>query len=273
MRKKSVISLISYDAEYLPDSIRSYYDFVDEIVLGLDEDRVTWSGNKFSFNEGELYKNLKQIDVDNKISIIEHNFHQSKVALENDNFERNYLKSQCSHDWIFSIDADETLINTKDFFLKFLPLVERYHNKVDLLFTWFLPYKELDDSFLVIANNDNSWFRGDTQGFATHKDNTFTYCRWTNNKKHLMSPLAILHWSFCRPEQKLGQKLNNFGHSDKTAGDPFFHNWKIVNKDNYQQLRNFKTSGYGANQWEKLIRIPKNEFYGIATNEAKRVYT
>ena len=59
MLKKSVISLISYDAEYLPDSIKSYYDYVDEIVLGLDEDRITWSGNKFSFDEGNLYKSLR----------------------------------------------------------------------------------------------------------------------------------------------------------------------------------------------------------------------
>ena len=40
MLKKSVISLISYDAEYLPDSIKSYYDYVDEIVLGLDEQNI-----------------------------------------------------------------------------------------------------------------------------------------------------------------------------------------------------------------------------------------
>ena len=36
MLKKSAISLISYDASYLPKSIASYYDYVDEIVLGLD---------------------------------------------------------------------------------------------------------------------------------------------------------------------------------------------------------------------------------------------
>jgi hypothetical protein len=273
MRKKSVISLISYDAEYLPDSILSYYDYVDEIVLGLDEDRITWSGNKFSFDEAKLYSALKAIDVDNKISIIEHNFHHSKVALENDNFERNYLKSQCTNDWIFSVDADETLLNSKDFFLKFLPLVERYNNSVDLLFTWFLPYKEFDDSYLVIANEDNTWFRGDTQGFVTHKNNEYTYCRWTNNRKHLRTPLAVLHWSFCRKETKLDQKLNNFGHSDKTAKDPFLYNWKLVNLDNYTQLRNFKTSGYGANQWEKLVRVPKKEFLNIANQEARRVYT
>jgi hypothetical protein len=51
MLKKSAISLISYDASYLPKSIASYYDYVDEIVLGLDKDRITWSGNAFTFDD------------------------------------------------------------------------------------------------------------------------------------------------------------------------------------------------------------------------------
>lgn len=93
IRKKSVISLISYDAEYLPDSIKSYYDYVDEIVLGLDKDRISWSGNKFSFNEDELWKQLQAIDKDDKINIIEDNFHRSRVPIENDTHERNFLKS------------------------------------------------------------------------------------------------------------------------------------------------------------------------------------
>ena len=67
MIKKSVISLISYDAEYLPKSIRSYYNYVDEIVLGLDENRTSWSGNKFTFDEEKLFKELGEIDGDNKI--------------------------------------------------------------------------------------------------------------------------------------------------------------------------------------------------------------
>lgn len=272
MLKKSVISLISYDAEYLPESIRSYYDYVDEIVLGLDEDRITWSGNKFSFNESKLYQELKQIDYDEKISILEHNFHSSKIALENDNFERNYLKSHCSHDWIFSVDADETLLNPKEFFLRYVPLAEKYHKKTDYSFTWFLPFKEFEDCYLVIADESGNWFKGDTQGFVTHKDNQFTYCRWTNNKKIILSPLVILHWSFCRSEQSLNQKINNFGHSDKTPNDPFFHNWKNVNLDNYTQLRNFKTSGFGANQWSKLVKVPKVIFKQVAEQEAKKVF-
>lgn len=271
MLKKSVISLISYDAQYLPNSIKTYYDYVDEIVLGLDEKRITWSGNSFSFDEGSLYTELKKIDVDNKIVIIEDNFHSSKVALENDNFERNFLKSQCSHNWIMSFDADEELINAKDFFMRYAPLAERYHHKVDFLFTWFLPYKEFDDSYLVIADDAGRWYAGETQGFATHRDNQYVYCRWSNNKRNVVTPLAILHWSFCRSEQSLTQKLQNFTHSDKTPTDPFFNTWKQINLDNYQQLRNFKTSGFGNNQWPRLIRVPKNQFTATAQHEANRI--
>ena len=269
---KSVISLISYDAEYLPSSIKSYYPYVDEIILGLDKDRITWSNNKFTFNEDKLWADLKKIDTEDKIRVVEGNFHESKVPIENDNSERNFLKEQCEHDWIFSIDADEVLVNAKTFFNDWCPLIAPYRHKVDIAFTWFLPFKEFEKEFLVIANNDNRWFSGDTQGFVTSKENTFTYCRWTNNKRVIKSPLAVVHWSFCRSEEKLNIKLNNFGHSDKTKGDPFFNNWKIANLSNYTALTNFKSSGYGQNQWPKLVVVPKDQFFNAANMEAGLIY-
>jgi hypothetical protein len=103
MIKKSVISLISYDAHYLAKSIEKYYNYVDEIILGLDKDRVTWSGNSFTFDEAALWAELNAIDGDNKITVVEENFHQSLVAIENDNFERNLLKGACANDCIISI--------------------------------------------------------------------------------------------------------------------------------------------------------------------------
>ena len=78
MKKKSAISLISYDAAYLPESISRYYNYVDEIVLGLDKNRKTWSGNNFSFDEKQLWADLSAIDGDSKISIIEEDFVKSK---------------------------------------------------------------------------------------------------------------------------------------------------------------------------------------------------
>lgn len=282
MKKKSAISLISYDANrFLANSIKRYYEYVDEIVLGIDKDRKTWSGNDFSINEDALWSELQQIDGENKISIIEENFHQSEVAIENDNYERNYLKDQCSHDWIFSFDADEYLINAKEFFYEYCPLVEKYYNKVDLLMTWATPYKTVtstdnESMCLFIANDDGTPFFGENQGVVTSKDSTFTYARWTDKsasgQNRIVTPLVALHWSLCRPDNELHEKIHNIGHSDLVEKDPFYQIWNQVTMENYHELKNFKTSGLGQAQWPKLEAIPSNHVEDYVKQYIKGVY-
>jgi hypothetical protein len=271
MRKKSVISLISYDASYLAESIKTYYNYVDEIILGLDKDRISWSKNKFSFDENALWKELDNIDGDSKIEIVEGNFHRSNVPIENDNHERNFLKEYCSHDWVFSFDADEMLVNSEDFFNKFCPLVEDYNT--DLMFYWILPYKRLsNDEVLVISKADRKTLpNNEVQGFTTHKENTFTYCRWTNNQSRMQSPLVILHWSFCRPKKELDLKVNNFGHSIESKKDPFYEIQAQINESNWQQLSNFKTSNMGP-QWESLMKIKESSLTSYLQQQADQMY-
>ena len=272
IRKKSVISLISYDASLLPNSIRSYYEYVDEIILGLDADRISWSNNKFSFDEPLLWKELKAIDYADKISIIEDNFHRSSVPIENDTHERNFLKSKCEHDWIFSFDADEILVNAKEFFYEFCPTVQDYKD-VELMFTWFLMYKEVEGGSLIIADETREHvFKKDIQGFTADRDlHTFTYCRWTNSQKKILSPLGIKHYSFCRSDKDLSNKINNFGHSAESKKDPFYDVRKTVTKENYSQLRNFKTHGSGA-QWPTLKFIEHEKLDDYLTKESRLIY-
>ena len=259
MIKKSAISLISYDAHYLPKSIEKYYNYVDEIVLGLDKNRISWSKNSFSFDEQKLWSELSQIDGDGKISIVEEDFVQSEVAIENDNYERNFLKDQCSHDWIFSFDADEMLVNPKQFFYDFCPLVEDYRETHDICMTWATPYKEIEDTTLVIAEEDGSPFFGENQGVVTSKNNTFTYARWTKQSaagtNRILSPLVALHFSLCRKSEDLHEKIHNIGHSNIVEEDPFYKIWSQVDMENYKQLKNFKTSGLGDAQWPSLEPI------------------
>lgn len=269
----SVISLISYDANFLPESISSYYKYVDEIVLGLDKDRISWSGNRFKFDENKLWAQLREIDTDGKIIIVEENFHRSSVPIENDTHERNYLKSMCTNELILSFDADEILINADDFFIKFLPLVKDYKD-IELMFTWFLLYKKFDNGYLAIADeNRNHMFRQDIQGFSANKSlHTYNYCRWTNAPKKILSPLAILHYSFCRTDAELDTKINNFGHSVESKQDPFYAVQKQVTLDNYMNLRNFKTHGAGA-QWPTLKYIPTSDMNAYMKQEARRLYS
>lgn len=271
-QQKSAISLISYDADYLLKSIPSYYKYVDEIVLGLDEDRISWSKNNFSFDEDTIWSELQKIDIKDKIKVVEHNFHRSSVPIENDTHERNFLKEQCANDWVFSFDADEILINAKHFFEDYFPIVESYNN-IELMFTWFLVYKEFDDGYLVIADeNRNNIFKKDVQGFSARKNlHTYTYCRWTNAEKKVLTPLAILHYSFCRPQKDLRTKINNFGHSIESKKNPFYEIQKQVNLTNYKNLINFKTSNMGP-QWPTLKFVPKDEFTEYLNEQASKIY-
>tara|TARA_B110000211_G_scaffold196639_1_gene225750 strand:+ start:100 stop:930 length:831 start_codon:yes stop_codon:yes gene_type:complete len=276
MKKKSVISLISYDAAYLPESISKYYNYVDEIVLGVDKNRTTWSGNSFSFDENKLWSELGVIDGDSKISIVEEDFVKSKIAIENDNYERNFLKAQCTNDWIFSIDADEYLVNSKDFFYNYCPLVERYYNKADICMTWATPYKTIEDTTLVIANEDGTPFFGENQGMTTSKDSTFTYARWSDKSaaghNRLLSPLVAIHWSLCRNKEDLHQKINNIGHSDIVENDPFYQIWDQVTMDNYEELHNFKSSGLGTAQWPILRAVPSEQVVNYIEQHLDRAY-
>ena len=276
MIKKSAISLISYDAHYLPKSIEKYYNYVDEIVLGLDKNRITWSKNSFSFDEQKLWSELSQIDGDGKISIVEEDFVQSEVAIENDNYERNFLKDQCSHDWIFSFDADEMLVNPKQFFYDFCPLVEDYRETHDICMTWATPYKEIEDTTLVIAEEDGSPFFGENQGVVTSKNNTFTYARWTNQSaagtNRILSPLVALHYSLCRKSEDLHEKIHNIGHSNIVEEDPFYKIWSQVDMENYKQLKNFKTSGLGDAQWPSLEPIETQFLFEYVQQYLNRAY-
>lgn len=270
-RPKSVVSLVSYDSYLLPESIKSYYPYVDEIVLGIDEDDISWSGQNVPIDRTTIFSQLKELDTDKKIVIIEENFHRSNSPIENDTHERNYLKAQCTNDWVFSFDADEVLVNPEEFFVDFCPIVQDYDD-LEIMFTWFLLYKEVPNGYLIIANEDGSLFNKDIQGFTAHRDlHTFTYCRWTNAGKKVLSPLAIKHYSFCRPQKDLDLKIHNFGHSAESIKDPFYDTQKQVTMDNYHLLKNFKTSGMGE-QWPALTFVNRQHLDIVLQNNAKRIY-
>jgi len=242
----STISLINSNAQYLPNSISKYYKYVEEIVLGLDESRIDLEGNEFTFNENELWDALRKIDTDNKISVIESNFHKSSNPIENETYERNFLKNHCTSEWILSIDADEDLINAKNFFNVYCSIARQYAKKTDFCMNVVMPYKIIDDTVLVIANEDNSMALAVSQSVLTHNNSTFTHGRWTNmgagGTNVIQSPLFAISWELCN--------LKN---------GPLFNTWDQVTLDNYKQLNNFKTPDLPGPQWTKLLAIPKNQ--------------
>ena len=168
------------------------------------------------------------------------------------------------------------LVNPKQFFYDFCPLVEDYRETHDICMTWATPYKEIEDTTLVIAEEDGSPFFGENQGVVTSKNNTFTYARWTNQSaagtNRILSPLVALHFSLCRKSEDLHEKIHNIGHSNIVEEDPFYKIWSQVDMENYKQLKNFKTSGLGDAQWPSLEPIETQFLFEYVQQYLNRAY-
>ena len=142
--------------------------------------------------------------------------------------------------------------------------------------TWATPYKEIDDTTLVIANEDGTPFFGENQGFVTTKNSTFVYARWTDKSSaglgRLLSPLVAVHYSLCRDKEPLKEKIHNIGHSDIVEQDPFYDLWNQVTLENFQELRNFKTSGIGEAQWPRLYDVKTDQLLSYYEQFCDRAY-
>ena len=263
--KISAITLASHDAEYLPESISRYYSYVDEIVIGLDKNRQTWTGNKFTFDEDKVFSQLKELDVEGKINLVEESFcipELVSVPIENDNYERNILRHNCSNDIVLSVDADENLYNCSDFFERYVPLAAPYLKEYDVGFHWITPYKQIDDKTLLIVDEYNYPVM-EYQAVLSHKTNPYMYARYScvsaTGNNRLTSPLVALHYGLARKDEtKLKQKLQNQGHANEDDGE-FLELWKKVNLKNYTMLKNFKPNHIGGPQWSKLLAIDTKE--------------
>ena len=226
----SFITLLAYDYKYAFDAIRSYYDIADEILLGLDIDRLTWMGRPFQIDMTALRDFIGTVDRQRKIRIVEGNFHTEPGPMLNETRERSLLSLETRQgNWIVQIDADEVLLNGPQFkewlltactstcvvYARCIGVFKSFENKVLLID----PPEELAP-------------------VATQLRGSYTKARVTNQPE-IISPLTLLHHSWGRSAEELLQKLDNWGHTGDFDIKRYFQFWQSINLSNYQQVRDF----------------------------------
>jgi SAM-dependent methyltransferase len=247
MSKLSFISLIAYDYEYLIRSISSYYDIADEIILGLDEDLVSWSNLPINIDKNKVKNDILAIDCDNKIKIIESNFHSQGKPMKNDIYERNFLSKLCKdNNWIIQIDADEAISNGEEF----QNVIEDSDPNFQLTCNWILLFKKISTEKYIKLNDNESC------SIATKLKGQFVRGRETNQSIKQL-PIKIIHCSWCRTEDELYTKLKNWRHSQDFDVDKFFQIWKSINEYNYMHFYNIHP--LYPNFWPSLSLININE--------------
>jgi hypothetical protein len=243
----SFITPLAYDYRMAFAAIRSYYAVADEIILGLDRDRVSWNGKPFALDGGELREGLRSLDTEGKIRLVEGDFHAQGSATANDTHERNALSMECRPgNWLVQIDSDELLQNPAQF--RDWLLRRSWHWLV--LGRWTVVFKRFGDDYLVVDKHD-AWI-----SVASRLRGAFTGCRDTKELKR-RSPLHLLHFSWGRSEEELLQKLQSWTHARDFDTAKFFELWKSVDLENYGGLRDFHP--LDGPDWPSLRLIRKGD--------------
>ena len=248
------ITLLAYDTAFMVDSIKRYIDNIDELVVGLDENRQTWTGSTYEL-EPTIVERLKAISP--KVRLLEDIFYMPGLGpMDNDTRERNVLSTELhDFDYIISIDSDELLLNEADLFDW---LRRQKTQDVCILGSWINVYKELDDAYLVIGDGTKGGIELGDVPIITDRSERFVNARWTK-QNYVMSPAVLLHFSWARSEPELRKKLSNWSHSDDFTTKHHLDLWLNVNQKNYGSAayRNFHP--VTPSEWPSLSLIRKSE--------------
>ena len=104
--------VLAADPWWLEESVGSYYDIVDRIVVSYDEDSLSWTGTPLPV--AECLDRLRAVDRLGKLDFRPGRFfREDRTALENDTAQRQVALDQASEgaDWVIQLDTDEVLLD------------------------------------------------------------------------------------------------------------------------------------------------------------------
>jgi hypothetical protein len=225
----SFVTLLAYDWKYAFEAIRSYYGIADEIILGLDADRISMSKKPFPFDDQAVAEFIAAIDTDKKIRVIQDNFHALDTPMDNETAERKQLGAACrAGNWVVQIDADEVLLNPLDWKSYFDGLSQ----DARIYANWLPVYKIIGDKALVVAGQPEA------APVATRSPHLYRYARVTD-QSFVLSSLFMLHLCWCRSEEELVQKLTHWSHSTEINIEKTVGLWRATTLENYHRLKDF----------------------------------
>lgn len=242
--------IVSYDYEYLLVSIKTLYEHVDKIVLAIDINRQTWSGNKFEIPQS-FFDSIIAFDKRNIIEIYFEDFYVPSLSpMECETRERNLLlKKLGKSGWKIQLDVDEYIYDFKkvkkflyrnwffNVFPKLTPM--QFRGKLITLF------KETSDGFLYIDNKERFSFI--TNGVQNE------CARLDSKTPSFYSNIAVIHQSWGRKSEEIIQKINNWGHRDDFDTVAYYNLWNQLNQENYLDYKNIHPMQPEA--WNRLCLL------------------
>ena len=108
--------VLAADPAWVEESVRSYYDLVDKIVVSFDESGISWSG--VPLDPQPAIDRLLALDSKSKMVLSPGNYAVSGLStLDRDTNQRVHALSEAQEgaDWVVQVDTDEVLLDQMSF--------------------------------------------------------------------------------------------------------------------------------------------------------------
>jgi len=247
---------VSYDYEYLLTSIKTLYDYVDHIVLAIDINRKTWSGNKFDIPES-FFDSIKKYDKKGIIEFYFEDFYVPNLTpMQCEVRERNLvLKKLGKRGWKIQLDVDEYIYDFKSVsnFLKRNWIFNVFPQLTPMQFRgkYITLFKETPKGFLYIDNKERFSFI--TNGVENE------WARLDTKKPSFYSNISVIHQSWARKNEEIKQKINNWGHRDDFDTLSYYDFWMKLNDGNFKDYKNFHPMN--SKMWDELYFLESEDIH------------
>lgn len=252
--------LLSYDYKMFLTSVKQLYDYVDKIVVGIDKDYLTWSGNRFFIGE-KFFEEVKKFDTRNIIEFYFEKFYISELSpMECESRERNMVLKKLGSGWKIQLDVDEYIHDFKS--------VKKYLNKYSFL-TYFPKLTPICFSgkwVTLFKMNEQGAFFIDNNEYFTFITNQ-SYNQYTRTNLEIFNSetdIKVIHQSWARSDEEIVEKIANWGHKNDFDTLEFFNKWKQINDHNYFNFKNFHPLAPAV--WNKLYFQKANSVNEFISN-------
>ena len=250
---------VAYDWRLLRNSLPPVYPHADLICLSIDEERKSWGGVEYPFDEDEFKVFLEEVDTERKIKVLEGNFSSTDLTTrENCNLQRNEMaKAMGSGGWHVQVDSDEYFLDFKGF-ASYLRALESNPDgskkSINVLVNLIPIYKRIDDSYFLVDFGNRL---PEAAPFATNKPE-YIRARNSGHFNHL-SPFYALHETWSRDQEELEYKIANWGHASEELADRAqrkqeLEQWVSVTEENYAEFKNIHPAKPHAWPSLKLVK-------------------
>lgn len=264
------------DPNFLAQSLLSYYDYVDRIVLSYDESSTSWTGTPLPVEEclvtvERMDKQGKCVHAPGKYARLDHE------PLDNDTYQRQQALNLASDgaDWVLQLDTDEVMLDRAQFFRSLRRAEAVGASGMDYPSRWLYArvapgrYLEASTRFgrpaasfpgplavragtqLALARQaDVPLYRVDLRAWNT--DPHHHHASTVHEVIH--ENAAVLHYSWVRDHDTIRRKFGWSGHAHDYSRPVIYQQWARRQR---QPWRTALTSPLRARDWFRLVNLPE----------------